>query len=152
MGPVEIRYDPDRLAAVDAELTLPPDWERRVSGIKLIAAEREHLLGQERCMYGQAGMALPCVAESEAGLAFAVLEQPYAELRDSLPSGRREPATLAGRDGVAWKSGVEGESSVNTFVPLDGERTLLVERRIRNSGNPDEAAVNAVLDRLRLDG
>lgn len=148
VGPVSFRYDPDRLAVVDASLTVPPDWNR-ASGVKLIGSDREQLMGREECPYGQAGMDLECTPASEAGLGIVILEESFEQARERLPGERASTKTLAGREGLSWTIGVEGESSEYTILPA-GNRTVLIEHRIRNRDNPDEGAIEQVKESLRI--
>lgn len=150
VGPVSFGFDSDRLAALDTSISVPPDWDRRASGVKLIEAGREQLMGLEECPYGQAGRDLECTPESEAGLAIAMLDDSFEDARERLPVERTSNVRLAGREGIAWSIGVEGESTEYTLLPA-GDRTVLIERRIRNRENPDAKAIEQVLDTLRIE-
>ncbi|MGF1550197.1 MAG: hypothetical protein ACFBQW_06660 [Sphingomonadaceae bacterium] len=117
VGPLSIAYDPFAFAQTDAEIAIPPDWEREVRGLKLVAREREKLLGKAECIYGESGRATTCNAEQEAGLEFALIDQAYEELRAALPAQDLEPTRLAGREGVAWKIGAEGAGADRHLKP-----------------------------------
>jgi hypothetical protein len=151
IGPLRFRYDPAKLVALDAPISVPPDWTRQVPGIKLVAADRAALIGRAECLYGQSGEASRCNATQEAGLAFAIVAEPFAGLSAKLSPELRRGISLAGRDGVSWQIGAEGEGAEHILLPA-GERTLLIVRHYRESGNADEAAVREVLANLKIDG
>src|SRR3546814_16523604 len=50
IGPLTYRYDAAQLAPVDASVAVPPDWTVRVQGTKLIAADRDTLIGKAQCI------------------------------------------------------------------------------------------------------
>lgn len=151
LGPLAIRYDPDRLAAVEASFEVPPDWDRQVSGLQLIAADRLSLMGREECQYGQAGMDLECTPASEGGIGFATLEESYDRARERMAGENSRPVMLAGRDGIAWSIGVEGERTEYTLLPA-GNRTVMVVHRTRNRENPDPSAIAQAKESLRIEG
>ena len=151
IGPFRARYDPDALARAEGEIEIPPDWDRSLSATMLIGADRIGLMGREQCMYGQRGEPMRCTPSSEAGLAFTMLDEPYETARDRFTSPPPEPVRLAGREGISWEIGVEGEGAEHILLPANG-RSLLIVRRYRNRGNPDEGAVQAVLDSLTFEG
>lgn len=151
VGPLTFRYDPAMLAKVDAELGIPPDWEREVRGTKLVARDRAALIGKAECMYGLSGQATRCTAEKEAGLAFALLDTPFEEMRARISDPAPSEVTMAGREGIRWEIGAEGEGADYILLPADGG-TMLITHQYRTSGNPDEAAVQAVLDSLSFEG
>lgn len=147
IGPLTYRYDPAQLAPVDASVAVPPDWTVRVPGTKLIAADREKLIGKAECLYGLSGQASLCNAEQEAGLAFAMVEEPYEAISARFSEELREPIRVAGIDGLAWRIGAEGEGAEHILLPV-GERTILIVRQFRTSGNPPAEAIAAVLQSL----
>lgn len=151
IGPFRARYDPNELARTAAETEIPPDWDRSIAATMLIDADRISLMVREECMYGQRGEPRRCTPSSEAGLAFAMLDEPYEEARGRFTTPPPEEVRLAGRDGISWEIGVEGEGAEHILLPADG-RSLLIVRRYRNRDNPDEAAVQAVLDSLAYEG
>ena len=57
--------------------------------------------------------------------------------------------SLGGVEGVSWQIGAEGEGAEYILLPVKG-RTILIVRHFRNTGNPDEAALGAVLNGLKL--
>lgn len=150
MGPVSFRYDPARLLPIPALVAEPPDWRNRAQGLKLIAADRAALMGKAECMYGESGRASPCNPEQEAGLSIALLDHPYEAVRAALTKPPTTAIRLAGREGISWEIGAEGEGADHLLVPLD-ERTLLVVLQHRGSGNPAPDAVEAVLDSLSIE-
>jgi hypothetical protein len=154
VGPLRIRYDPALLAPMRAKVAIPPDWTREVDGLKLLARDRAELVGKAECIYGQSGKASRCNVSQEAGLSFAALEIPFAELSALLPADQRKPISLAGVTGFSWEIGVEGEGAEYILLPAsagaDGG-TVLIVRQFRTSGNPDERALGAVLADLKLD-
>jgi hypothetical protein len=147
IGPLGYRYDPALLAPVETTVAVPPDWSVRVPGTKLVAADREKLIGKAECLYGLSGQASLCNAEQEAGLAFAVMDEPYEAMRARLSEELREPIRLGGIDGVSWTIGAEGEGAEHILLPTDGQ-TVLIVRQFRASGNPPEEAIAAVLQSL----
>jgi hypothetical protein len=151
IGPLRFRYDPAKLVALDAPVSVPPDWTQQVPGIKLVAADRAALIGRAECLYGQSGEASRCNATQEAGLAFAIVAEPFAGLSAKLSPELRRGISLAGRDGVSWQIGAEGEGAEHILLAA-GNRTLLIVRHYRESGNADEAAVREVLANLKIDG
>lgn len=151
IGPMRVRYNDALLEAVPAKIGVPPDWKREVAGTKLIAAERAELLGTAECMYGQSGMGSRCKAEQEAGLAFAMVDAPFEELQAQLTGEPRSQMTLAGRKGISWKIGAEGEGAEYILLPYRGSRTALIVRQFRTSGNPDGNAIAEVLNNLRIE-
>jgi hypothetical protein len=150
IGPVQFPYDAALLAPVRASIQLPPDWKTKVEGTKLIGKDRAALLGKAECLYGQSGKATACNAEQEAGLAFADLEGGWIEsLHKSVPAADLKKITLGGVEGVSWQIGAEGEGAEYILLPV-WEHTILLVRHFRNTGNPDEAALGAVLNGLKL--
>ena len=150
VGPLQVPYDSSLLTAVPTRIQLPPDWKREVSGTKLIGQDRAALLGKAECMYGQAGNATTCNSEQEAGLAFADLEGGWIEvIRRAVPPGELKKITLGGAEGVSWQIGAEGEGAEYILLPVR-EHTILILRHFRNTGNPNEAALGAVLNGLKL--
>ena len=147
VGPFGYRYNPALLAPVETAVAVPPDWSVRVQGTKLVAADREKLIGKAECLYGLSGQASLCNAEQEAGLAFAVMDEPYEAMRARLSEELREPIRLGGIDGVSWTIGAEGDGAEHILLPTDGQ-TVLIVRQFRASGNPPEEAVAAVLQSL----
>jgi hypothetical protein len=149
VGPARFPYDASLLTPVPTKIQLPPDWKIEVKGTKLIGKDRAALLGKAECMYGQAGKARTCNAEQEAGLAFADLEGGWIEgLRKTLPAPDLKKIALGGVQGVSWQIGAEGEGAEYILLPVQ-EHTILIVRHFRNSGNPDEAALGAVLNGLK---
>lgn len=149
LGPLLIRYDPDRLAAVDSSIEVPPDWDRSVSGLKLIAADRQESMGQERCEYGLSGMQMECQPASEAGMAFAILDEDYQKARERSAEGATS-VEIAGVQGVRWSIGAEGEGAEFTLIPVDG-RTALIDHRTRMRENPDPGAIEQAKEKLRIE-
>jgi hypothetical protein len=150
VGPVQVRYDSALLTPVPTVIQLPPDWKNQVEGTKLIGKDRAALLGKAECIYGQSGKATPCNAAQEAGLAFADLEGGWIEsLRRSVPAGDLKKITLGGVEGVSWQIGAEGEGAEYILLPA-WEHTILIVRHFRSTGNPDEAALGAVLNGLKV--
>ena len=150
IGPVRAPYDTTLLTPVPTKIQLPPDWKIEVQGTKLIGRDRAALLGKAECMYGQSGRATACNAEQEAGLAFADLEGGWIEtLRRTVPPGDLKPISLAGVEGVSWQIGAEGEGAEYILLPA-WEHTVLIVRHFRNTGNPDETALGAVLNGLKV--
>ena len=150
VGPVRFPYDAALLAPVRTAIQLPPDWKNEVEGTKLVGTDRAALLGKAECLYGQSGKATTCNAEQEAGLAFADLEGGWIELlRKSVPAADLKKITLGGVEGVSWQIGAEGEGAEYILLPVM-EHTILIVRHFRNTGNPDEAALGAVLNGLKL--
>lgn len=149
VGPVSFRYDPGVLLPVPAAIAVPPAWDKRAEGLKLLAADRAAMMGKAECMYGQSGRASPCNPEQEAGLAIAVVDRSYEEAKAALTDPPTTAMHLAGRPGVSWEIGAEGEGADHMLAALDG-RTLLVVRQHRESGNPDAEAVQAVLQSLAI--
>jgi hypothetical protein len=150
VGPARFPYDAALLAPVPTAIQLPPDWKIKVEGTKLIGKDRAALLGKAECLYGQAGKATACNAEQEAGLAFADLEGGWIEvLRKSVPAADLKKISLGGVEGVSWQIGAEGEGAEYILLPV-WEHTVLIVRHFRNTGNPDEAALGAVLNGLKL--
>jgi hypothetical protein len=149
VGPLQIPYDAALLSPVPAAVPLPPDWSHSAQGVKLVAADRAELIGKAECMYGEAGEASRCNAEQEAGLAFAALPYPFAEASARLPGDQSKGISLAGAEGLSWEIGAEGEGAEYILLPA-GERTMLIVRQYRTSGNPNEAALGSVLSDMRL--
>jgi hypothetical protein len=149
VGPIRLRYDPRFLVPVETTVSVPPDWASEVPGVKLVASERAELIGKAECLYGLFGQASVCNARQEAGIAFAMVDEPYEALSQRLSGPLREDISLAGRKGVSWTVGAEGEGAEHILLPA-GDRTALIVRQHRTSGNPPEEAVAAVLDGLRL--
>lgn len=150
VGPLRLRYDPALLAPVDARIGVPPDWSRRADALKLVARDRAELIGKAECMYGLSGQAERCTAAKEAGLAFAFLETPFEELRGAIDDPAPREIAIAGRDRIRWEIGAEGEGADYILFPADGG-TILIEHQYRTSGNPDDAAVEAVLESLAFE-
>jgi hypothetical protein len=151
LGPLQIRYDAALLAPVPAKVALPPDWKREVDGLKLLARDRAALIGRAECMYGQSDQASRCNVQQEAGLSFAALDEDFAAFRGRLPADQLEPVTLAGAQGVSWQIGAEGEGAEYILLPVK-RGAILIVRQFRISGNPDETALGAVLNDLRITG
>lgn len=149
VGPLQVRYDGALLAPVPVKIQLPPDWQREVDAVKLIGSDRAALIGKAECMYGQSGQASRCNASQEAGLAFATLPAGFAEASAAIPAAERQKISMAGAEGVSWQIGAEGEGAEHILLPA-GDRTLLIVRHFRSTGNPDEAALGAVLNGLRM--
>lgn len=149
-GPLSFRYDPSLLAKTDVDVQIPPDWSRQVRGTKLVPRDRIDLIGKAECMYGLSGQAQRCTAEKEAGLAFALLDTPFEEMRGRIEEPAPSEVTMAGRDGIRWEIGAEGEGADYILLPADGG-TMLIVHQYRTSGNPDEQAVQAVLDSLAFE-
>jgi hypothetical protein len=150
VGPIRVPYDAALLTPVRTRLQLPPDWKVEVEGTKLLAKDRAALIGKAECMYGQSGQASTCNVAQEAGLAFADLEGGWIEvLRRKVPAGELKEITLGGVKGVSWQIGAEGEGAEHILLPVQ-EHTILIVRHFRNTGNPDEAALGAVLKDLKL--
>src|SRR3546814_18302253 len=122
-----------------------------VRGTKLIAADREKLIGKAECLYGLSGQASLCNAELEAGLAFAMVEEPYEAISARFSEELLEPMRVAGIDGLAWRIGAEGEGAEHILLHV-GERTILIVRQFRNSGNPPAAQNAPVLQNKRNTG
>ena len=150
VGPVQVPYDSSLLTPVPTRIQMPPDWKIEVEGTKLVAKDRAAMLGKTECMYGEAGKATPCNAEQEAGLAFADLEGGWIEeIRGSVPAGELKKISLAGVEGISWQIGAEGEGAEYILLPV-WEHTIVIVRHFRNTGNPDKAALDAVLNGLKL--
>jgi hypothetical protein len=149
VGPLRFRYDPAKLAPVKAEVSVPPDWAVKLAGTKLVAADRAAMIGKADCMYGQSGEATRCNAGQEAGLAFAIVDQPLETIAARLSGEERRGIKLAGVDGYSWQIGAEGEGAEHILLPA-GKRTVLIVRHFRESGNADEAAVREVLASLSI--
>ena len=149
VGPLRFRYDSGKLAPVDAEVAVPPDWTLKLPGTKLVAADRAAMIGKAECMYGQSGEASRCNAEQEAGLAFAIVDQPLDAIAGKLNGEERRGIKLGGVDGYSWQIGAEGEGAEHILLPA-GNRTILIVRQFRESGNADEAAIRDVLASLSI--
>lgn len=149
VGPLQVPYDKALLAPVPTPLQIPPDWKGAVNGIKLIGSDRAALIGKAECLYGESGQASRCNAAQEAGLAFGLLEGSLAQFSQKLPAAELQKVTLAGADGVSWQIGAEGEGAEHILLPA-GKRTIMIVRQFRNTGNPSEAALGAVLNELKL--
>ncbi|HEY0625953.1 MAG TPA: hypothetical protein VGD10_04390 [Allosphingosinicella sp.] len=149
VGPMQVPYDAALLAPERVTLPLPPDWKAKAQGVKLIARERAELIGKAECIYGGSGEASRCNADQEAGLAFASLPAPFAEISGRIPADGRKSISLAGVEGVSWEIGAEGEGAEYILLPA-GSGTALIVRQFRTAGNPDEAAIGTVLSDLRL--
>lgn len=150
VGPLRIPYDASLLTPVPARIALPPDWKVEVDGVKLVASDRAELIGKAECMYGQGGTASRCNVSQEAGLAFAALDVPFAEVGARLPADQRQSISLAGAEGLSWLIGAEGKGAEYILLPA-GEGSLLIARQFRATGNPDETAVGTVLSDMKLD-
>ena len=85
VGPLSYRYQPERFSLVPVSISLPGAHDAPIDAVKLIPWERAEQLGQTRCSYGLAGRTQICNADIEAGLAFAMLNKPIAELREIVP-------------------------------------------------------------------
>jgi hypothetical protein len=149
VGPLKIPYDRALLTPVRTDIQVPPDWKVKVPGTKLIGSDRAALIGKAECLYGESGQASRCNAAQEAGLAFALLEGGLDQFSQKLPATELQKVTLAGVEGVSWQIGAEGEGAEHILLPA-GERTILIVRQFRNTGNPSEAALGTVLNDLRL--
>ena len=66
-----------------------------------------------------------------------------------MPPGELKKITLGGAEGVSWQIGAEGEGAEYILLPVR-EHTILILRHFRNTGNPNEAALGAVLNGLKL--
>ncbi|MBR0553861.1 hypothetical protein [Stakelama marina] len=130
-GPLTYRYRPDRLRAVQTTVSLPPDHKTELAATKLLPVARAAKLGHDGCRYGLSGKASTCTAEKEAGLAFALAEQPIDTLRDSFGPKRAKDATLADRTGFRIREGAEGQGADYIFLPAGG-RTVIVVRSWRD--------------------
>jgi hypothetical protein len=154
VGPLQIRYDAALLTPLRAKVAIPPDWKTEVDGLKLLARDRAELVGKAECIYGQSGKASRCNVSQEAGLSFASLEIPFADLGAKLPADQRKPISLAGVTGFSWEIGAEGEGAEYILLPMSAGAdagTVLIVRQFRTSGNPDERALGAALADLKLD-
>lgn len=149
VGALRIPYDSQRIAALPATVALPPDWKEQVQGIKLIGRDRAALIGKAECLYGQAGEAQLCNLPQEAGISIADLPNPMTALAARLPADQRRPISLAGATGISWQIGAEGEGAEYILLPA-GDRTILIVRQYRTSGNLDEAALATLLGDMRL--
>jgi hypothetical protein len=149
VGPLRFSYNPLLLVPVETPVSVPPDWAREVPGIKLITRERAKLIGKAECLYGLSGRATVCNATQEAGIAFATVEESYDVLSKRLSGPLRRDVELAGRNGVSWTVGAEGEGVEHILLPA-GDRAALIVRHFRASGNPPEEAIAAVLGSTRL--
>lgn len=149
VGALRIPYDAQKLAALPSKVALPPDWKQEVDGIKLIGRDRAALIGKAECLYGQSGEAQLCNLAQEAGISAADLPTPLGALAARIPADQRRPISLAGATGVSWQIGAEGEGAEYILLPA-GERTILILRQYRTSGNPDEAALATLLSDMRL--
>lgn len=148
---MSLQWDRSKLARVEAQVGIPPNWNREIRGMKLVARDRAELIGKAECMYGLSGQASPCTAEKEAGLAFALVETPYEEMQAQITDPAPSPVTVAGREGIRWEIGAEGEGADYTMLPAY-TGTILIVRQYRTSGNPDAAAIAQVFDSLSFDG
>ncbi|MBW4330126.1 hypothetical protein KY084_04460 [Stakelama sp. CBK3Z-3] len=146
-GPVAYRYRPDRLTAVRTTISLPPDHDRALPATKLVPVERAARIGKPGCSYGLSGQAETCSADREAGLAFALVSRPIANLRNSFDAQRIEASQLAGRPGFRITQSAEGEGATYSFIPA-GKDTVVVERLWRS--NSDCTACRAVLKNLTV--
>ncbi|QIG81603.1 hypothetical protein [Stakelama tenebrarum] len=144
-GPVGLRYDPAQHAAVETEVTLPPDHHQRHDALKLIARDRLDRIGETACRYGLSGREQRCTPGKEAGLAIAVADAPIGTIRSRIDTLRHQPSELAGRKGFRVVEGAEGQGASFAFVPL-GERTAVVERMWRGDrdGNGFQAALRSI--------
>ncbi|MBA3677291.1 MAG: hypothetical protein H0W74_07810 [Sphingosinicella sp.] len=149
VGALHIQYDEALLAPFPSKVAVPPDWKQEVDGVKLIGRDRAQLIGKAECLYGQSGEARDCNVPQEAGLSFATLETPFADLQARLPAEETKPIVLAGVKGLSWQIGAEGEGAEYILLP-EGGGSILIVRQFRAAGNPNEAALGAVLGDLRI--
>jgi hypothetical protein len=143
IGTVGIEYDATRLVIAPVTVQLPPDNEREVRGMKLIAKARESFVGTPQCP----GRTL-CEAEAEGGMTLTVLNQPFPEF--SAPIRRTSPVTVAGRQGVSWEGRFGGVAATYTLLPVE-QQTLMMIRQASGDGAPDAAALDAVVASLSFD-
>src|SRR3546814_18970329 len=115
-----------------------------VRGTKLIAADREKLIGKAECLYGLSGQASLCNAELEAGLAFAMVEEPYEAISARFSEELLEPMRVAGIDGLAWRIGAQGEGAAHILPPVR-DSPILIVRQFRTSRHPTAAPPAAAL-------
>lgn len=148
VGAFRFRVDTTKLAKVGTNISVPPDWKSYVLGFKLIAPERARMLDRGKCIYGASDTPVPCNADQEAGLSFALLNVPYAALKAQLPADQIEALHLAGVDGVRWSIGAEEEGAEYSLIPSDAG-TLLIVNQYRETGNPDGMAIAEALGTLR---
>jgi hypothetical protein len=147
-GPATLRYDPARYAAVASDLSLPPLYADGQPATKLISRDRLDALGRDTCRYGMSGRQVTCEAAMEPGLAIAIADIPFAELRRQFADQRTEAARLGGREGFGVTQGAEGEGASYAFAPL-GDRTLAVQRLWRDDTR--DAGLQRVLDTLSIE-
>ena len=142
IGPVGLHYDSTRLFVTSVQIDLPPDNDRQVRGMKLIAKDRGPLLNQARCP-GQEGNV--CTGAAEGGLTLTVLNQPFAEF--SAPIRNTRPATMAGKQGVTWQGRFGGTPATFTLLPVE-QQTLMMIRQPEGEGAPKAATLDAVIGSL----
>src|SRR3546814_18375974 len=74
-----------------------------------------------------------------------MVEEPYEAISARFSEELLEPMRVAGIDGLAWRIGAEGEGAEHILLHV-GERTILIVRQFRTSGNPPADALAAVLN------
>ena len=156
VGPLRYSYVPAVLQRVDVRTSLPPDYESKRSGIKLIPVERAALLGERECSYGESGMVTECNAEQEAGLEIVQLDGPLPRWRETfadsrIGAGSLESVEIGGVSGFRFTAHVEGSGAEYNFLPA-GDATMLVKRRFRFGHDAGVEEVARVIENLRILG
>ena len=154
IGPIEYRFDPQRVSRAELQLAIPPGFTTTVWGIKLIPADRASELGENRCRYGKVEKLQACTVEEEDGLAMALLERPIADYRAAFAEAGIHEADLqasviSDRQGFRFTTPERIARTTYGFYPA-GERTLLLAKRFSPGREELDPAIADALDSLRF--
>lgn len=125
-----------------------------VSAVKLIRASIVPILGTSQCGYGQSGLTSVCDTRREAGIEFAVVDQPVASLLGRLDGTLTSVVRVTGKDVTRYSIGSHGDGVDSYYLPLNAARTLIVSRQYfadgRDSTFASPTTFEQILDTLRL--
>lgn len=154
VGPLRYSYDPAILHRTEVQAALPPHYEDKQSGTKLIPVDRAELLGKEECSYGQSGMTSTCTADQEAGLEIVQLDGPLSRWRETfaesrIGAGALEEVEIGGTTGFRFTAQAEGSGAEYNFLPA-GDSTILLIRQFRFGQETGSDEIARVIDELRI--
>jgi hypothetical protein len=116
--------------------------------VKLIHPGASAKLGAVACYYGESGIAQPCTAERERGMAFVPVNASAASLLPAKPDPLITNVIISGTSVPRYRAGAGGYVTSIYYISLNPSQSLLI-RTDAEAGFPSDALIQQVLESVR---